>query len=108
MSAGQDLLPNPDTESDEDDFSDDDPWDSGTEEDPPDRWTTNPIIPVDPLGFSVFFTNVQSLKSKVEQIYHETTDVEVVGVCETWLDSRTDSESYFTREPWPSGNTLAW
>ena len=66
-----DLLPNPEHSSDEDELSENEFWDSNAE-DPPEPWLLNSVQPADPNGFSIYYTNVQSLKYKLDQIYHET------------------------------------
>ena len=71
MEARGDLLPTPDDLSDEDDLSEEEPWDSDTEEDIQEPWLINPIQPADPKGFSIYYTNVQSLRYKLDQIYHD-------------------------------------
>ena len=92
MDDSGDQLPNPDISSDEEELSEDEIVDSETEEDSLESWRVNPRQPADPEGFSIYFTNVQSLKYKLDLIYHETDEIQAVALCETWLDKRTQDE----------------
>ena len=74
----EDLHPKPDDnvddafDSDEDDPMIDDN-DQEYENEPPDPWEDDRGFSTD--GFAIYFTNAQSLRNKLDLLYHETVDI---------------------------------